>query len=246
MLIKLFKYDFTALGRLLAPISGVLLILSAALGFNLRGEFNLENWTMIPIILGVLLLFLVFFAFMLTFVLTITRFRQNLLGNQGYLSFSLPVSTAEHITSKFLASLLWFILIGIVSGACFFIVATLSTPEILRKLTLPYIRQFLAELDLTISLTDVLITLLLSASSGLLHLYASIAIGHLWQKHSTLLGIIAYVVLSIINSRVLFYLSRTPFFAAHYTGASIAFYLVFSLIYAFICWIILERRLNLE
>ena len=55
MLIKLFKYDFTALGRLLAPISGVLLILSAALGFNLRGEFNLENWTMIPIILGVLL-----------------------------------------------------------------------------------------------------------------------------------------------------------------------------------------------
>jgi hypothetical protein len=106
--------------------------------------------------------------------------------------------------------------------------------------------QFLAELDLPISLTDVLITLLLSASSGLLHIYASIAIGHLWQKHSTLLGIIAYVVLSIINSRVLFYLSRTAFFAAHYTGASIAFNLVFSLIYAFICWIILERRLNLE
>ncbi|MBQ9009348.1 MAG: hypothetical protein IJ088_08475 [Clostridia bacterium] len=246
MLIKLIKYDLRAMGRLLAPISGVLLILSVVLGFNLRGQFDTENWTLIPIILGVLIVFLVFFALMLTFVLTISRFKQNLFGNQGYLSFALPVSTAEHIAGKFIASFLWFILIAAVSCLSFYLVTTISTPALVRKLAFPYIRQYLEANNISIPVPEILLATLTMAIHGLFHLYAAICIGHLWQKHSTLLGIIAYVVLSVLTSRLLFYLSGTPLFAGHYLTGTVVFYLVFSAIYAFICWIVLERHLNLD
>ncbi len=234
------------MGRLLAPISGVLLILSIALGLNLRGQIDAENWTQIPFILGILLVFLIFFAFMLTFVLTITRFKQSLFGNQGYLSFALPVSTVEHILSKFLASILWFILIAAVSCLSFYLVATISTPKLLRNLSLPYIRRILAENHITVPVSGIMLVMLITAIHGLFHIYASISIGHLWQRHSTLFGIIAYVAMSIITSRLFFVFAVTPLFASNYVLGYSLFHLVISLIYAVICWIILERRLNLE
>ena len=46
-------------------------------------------------------------AILLTIYLLVERFYHNLLGNEGYLMFALPVSTSEHIIAKILTALIW-------------------------------------------------------------------------------------------------------------------------------------------
>nr|MBP9921366.1 ABC transporter permease [Proteiniclasticum sp.] len=43
----------------------------------------------------------------MTFILIVTRFDRNLLGDEGYLMFTLPAKTSTLITAKLLTAILW-------------------------------------------------------------------------------------------------------------------------------------------
>lgn len=45
-------------------------------------------------------------AFVLTLIIQIQRFSKNLLGDEGYLMFTLPASVSQHITAKLVVAVL--------------------------------------------------------------------------------------------------------------------------------------------
>ena len=110
MLGKLMKYDLRSGIRTFALIWIGLAALAAINGLTLRIAFDgdiqseLANFiiTVLPMVLLVAL-YVAMGIFMLVFI--INRFYKGLLGDEGYLMFTLPVSVSEHIGSKLLTSI---------------------------------------------------------------------------------------------------------------------------------------------
>ena len=122
MLRKLLKYDFKSIARILLPIYGACLVVSVLLGAQ-SGSRSVS-----PAILSIFIaLFTV--AIILTIVLVIQRFYQNLLGPEGYLMFTIPASTSTHILEKVLLALVWGLLGSLVIFLASFLILILD-PEV--------------------------------------------------------------------------------------------------------------------
>lgn len=120
MLAKLIKHEFKATARIFLPILGTVLVLTgaAALTVKLGGILVLPGGTgwggpVLGLASGLLCL-LTFIAMMAMMtaavVVTIQRFYKNLLGDEEYLMFTLPVTPAQHITAKLAVGTVWTLL----------------------------------------------------------------------------------------------------------------------------------------
>lgn len=117
MLKKLLKHEFRATARIFAPVFGATLILSgiSLIVVLLGGILVLPGGTglgspIFGLFSGILLLLtiLALFALMVCAMLvTLQRFYKNLLGDEGYLMFSLPVTPAQHIAAKLIVGTIW-------------------------------------------------------------------------------------------------------------------------------------------
>ena len=129
MLKKLMKYEFKATGRVYLPLFAALIILA---GVNRLLMFlNLETPGEIGIVISVILIIGIF---VLTLILTIQRFRQNLLSNEGHLMMTLPVSTDSLILSKLFVSAVWTVASTIVVALAIMIMA--ATKDFLEQLVI--------------------------------------------------------------------------------------------------------------
>lgn len=112
MLIKLLKHEFRATGRIMLPM--YLVLLATAAGSNLVGRGMLESDIAVLSLLSVLIVIAfgiaIFGVFVMSFVLMIQRFYKNLLQDEGYLMFTLPVSVHQHVWAKLIVSAVWFVL----------------------------------------------------------------------------------------------------------------------------------------
>ena len=110
MLRKLLKHEFRATGRIMLPMYLILLV--TAVGSNFAGRRMMGSQSNILNVLAVLIVMAFGFAiagvFVMAFVLMIQRFYKNLLQDEGYLMFTLPVSVHQHIWSKLIVSAVWF------------------------------------------------------------------------------------------------------------------------------------------
>ena len=122
MLDKLIKYEFKATGRVFLPLYGVILIVALVhrlFGTNTRGMFEQVN--QIGYITTTALVALFIALCIMTLVLTVQRFKNNLLGDEGYLMFTLPTTSRKLIMSKFIVALTWVVLSTIVGVVAFLI-----------------------------------------------------------------------------------------------------------------------------
>ena len=111
MLSKLLKYDFKSTGRTFLPIYGALLItsfLTRLFVFN-KDFSNSFFLSLFQVVISSLFGFLLMAVCILTLVVSLQRFYKNLLGEEGYLSMTLPVLPWQHILCKSLTSLVWYI-----------------------------------------------------------------------------------------------------------------------------------------
>lgn len=125
MLRKLLKYEFKSTGRTFLPIYGALLItafLTRLFVFN-KDFSNSFFLGIFQVEISSLFGFLLMAVFILTLVVSLQRFYKNLLGEEGYLSMTLPVKPWQHICCKSLTSLVWYILSGIAAILAFVILA---------------------------------------------------------------------------------------------------------------------------
>ena len=151
MLGKLFKYEFRAVARTLVPLYLATLVLALVNGFATR--FDNSFFT------GLMIFALTAFGiaiFVVTIVLIIQRFWNNLLKDEGYLMFTLPVSPYELIASKLLSALIWIILgavVGVASMLVWFIPLNLDAlAELFRNFGqfMRELARYLSEVDISV------------------------------------------------------------------------------------------------
>lgn len=197
MLRKLLKHEFRATGRIMLPMYLVLLV--TALGSNLAGRKLLDGPDILNT-LGVLIVMAFGFAIcgvlLMSFVLMIQRFYKNLLQDEGYLMFTLPVSVHQHIWSKVIVSAVWFIATVLAIIAASLIVAFQG--GFLREL-LDFLRYFFEGLQKlkinealngTVYLVEFAVLMFLSLAAFSLQFYAALAAGHSRANHKMLWSVV--------------------------------------------------------
>lgn len=268
MLRKLLKYEIKATARTLLPLYGVLLIFAAI--SKIMIEVSPNSWNAPQAISMFAYISVLVGTMVMTFIVMIQRFYKNLLSDEGYLTFTLPTAPWKHIVSKLMISMMWMIASGIIAVMSIFIFAINEIPfnDLVRGFTelWEHFGQYF-DTSVFLMLVEFLLFAVIALASGILIIYASIAIGHLASQHKVLASLGAFIVLNTL-SQILFAVSgsipfithfftiaeyRTPDFIAtidastHFAlGFGIIFFAILSTLYFVITNAILSKRLNLE
>ncbi len=266
MLTKLIRYEMKAFGRIILPLYAATIGMALIMGLGIRvlDEDVYSN------ILGALIIMifttLILVTIVMTGVLCVQRFYSNLLGNEGYLMFSLPVGTHHLIMAKVIGSLIWTFL-GVVAGAC--------TVMAMGMMAIPLsdLMDFFKRVGLNLRLMSFengwgqvivwMIIVILAFTDFLMQIYTAISIGHQWTNHRIMGGVLAFFGINTVQSII----SRIITQIGKYTGLTglifsqaeevsmslwklqgmtIVSEIVTIAIYGVITWYILDRRINLE
>ncbi|HCT16703.1 MAG TPA: hypothetical protein DIW36_04790 [Ruminococcaceae bacterium] len=107
MLGKLLKHEFIATGRIMGALYAVVAVIMA---YVLGSYYISKDTATTGQMLGITVLLLISScSFILTAVVMIVNFQRSLYGEQGYLSFTLPVKGSTLLFSKIIASTVWFV-----------------------------------------------------------------------------------------------------------------------------------------
>ena len=193
MLGKLLKHEFRATTRVMLPLYLVLLAISLCGNFATRVMEHSSSQLLN--LVGSLTIFAFFIGLiavsLMSLYLMISRFHKNLLTDEGYLMFTLPVSVHGLIVSKIIVSTVWFILTGVVDVLAFlflfFRVGYVQTfflglERLLKDMTSYY------AVNLTTMGLELLVLSILSCAAFCLLVYASAALGHSFANHKILLS----------------------------------------------------------
>ncbi len=135
---KLLKYDMRAIGRSFWIIALSMLGISVAGGAAMRfiNEYSSNTASDLPgifalIYVGAILFLIICFSALIlsltvTEILLIARFYKNFFTDEGYLTFTLPVTRRQLLFSKFLNALIWLSLHALLLIASFAILITIG------------------------------------------------------------------------------------------------------------------------
>lgn len=211
MLSKLFKYEIKATGRIFLPLFLALLMFAGIT--RVISAIGPEKWATPAVISMAVYLIIMVGIFVMTFLMMIQRFYKNLLSEEGYLMLTLPVKPWKHIVSKLLVSMLWMVASGITALISILIIALKQgdITEIARQFSAFY-QQVFAQLGSSVYLLsfEIIIGILISLASGILIIYAAIAIGHLFSRHKILASFGAFIVLNTLSQILFTLISLTP------------------------------------
>ncbi len=261
MLSKLLKYEWKATSRICLPIYGGVLLLALVNRFL----FNANDFALPQAIGGTLYSGFIVAAFVVTFIILIDRFYKSLLGDEGYLMFTLPVTPGRHIMAKAIIALVMSALTVIAVFLSMFLMA--GDMEALQQFW-DGIQQFFGEVHVGNGvgyLIESVVVVILFAAVSVLFVYLCIAIGHLAKSHRVAVAVGAFFVLTIILeslvtaigdligenglNQIYHRLINTfgDFGTVHFVlVVVILIQLVFGAIYFFATRYILSNKLNLE
>ena len=133
---KLLKYDMQPIWRIWVWMAVAVVLVSFPCAFGMRlmvSELSSSSPRVllaIPGYLGFLLNYFVVAAFLVaTEVLVFLRFYKHFFSDQGYLTFTLPVSRAKLFASKTVNAMLWMVFSAGVVGICAFEYVLIVPPE---------------------------------------------------------------------------------------------------------------------
>ncbi len=261
MLAKLLKYELKSTARSFLPLYGGLVGLSIITAFFYHLQ---ENMQWLFGIATALLFALMFGTMVFTLVVIIQRFYNNLLKDEGYLMFALPVKTGSLIGSKLIASVIW-VLAGILVACISFIVfmfgvSGLSISEIVPMLKDVFSHEF-APLWYALQnnigikfglIIEMLIAAIVYLVAFILQLYTAMSIGQLppFAKHKVGFAVLAYIAIYVLIQMLL-----TPFgFMTANITPSVQFLTnlilisngILAVVFYLVTYFILKKKLNLE
>ena len=210
MLSKLLKYEFKATCRIYGGLYLAILAAAALLGAFFRFPALASDFPIV-VVTTVYLMLCVAIA-VITALTIIQRFTRNLLGREGYLMHTLPVTPAQLILSKLISSTVWLlcsILVIALSLGVFFLCGMLNVNGIFSDWA-GAVRDFRLLADILQRVLNVSgFMLLLTAIEWLatlvcsiLCLYTACMIGHQFKQHFALVGIAAFVGLNVVQNRL--------------------------------------------
>lgn len=200
MVKKLFKHEFLAYARVMSVVYIILFTIAAA---GRMIQFLEADSIPYRIIFGMSILtyaICIYGVIGFTVVMAVIRFYKHLFSSEGYLSFTLPVTTTQHIIVKAVTAVCMEIitLIMVLLSGCI-----LSAGELLVEIfkALIYLIQKAFELAGPHAIAfagELSVILLLECFSGIMLYYTCICIGQLFSKHRILAAVGAYAVYYIL------------------------------------------------
>lgn len=203
MLTKLVKYEFKATAKFFALLYGIFIAVAAALCLSValfggtKALIESELAGAQAVIIGWLFIAFVILA-MAAPVYAIVRFKKSLLGSEGYLMNTLPVSPEQNIASKLIVSSVWTIIGSaiVIFSVVFMVMQGLSSAGLFDF----YTDWGEAELSFDAKSVAQYVLLLLNTPRLYLSFYAAMAIGHSFNGKKVLKSFGFYVLISIVCS----------------------------------------------
>ena len=195
MLSKLLRHEFRATGRIMLPVYALLLVScgGCTLFGRLLGRYPESTvLSVVQTVFATLFGVTTFGMLLLTLVLMVYRFYKNLMTDEGYLMFTLPVSRSQLVLSTVLAALAWMAEISVVGRENVFSLIAQG----LRSL-----RQHLSG-NLTGCAAALVVLCLVSCLVSFLKFYAAISLGHSFSNHKVLLSVVFYIGFGIVTQTI--------------------------------------------
>ena len=254
MLIKLMKQEFRAKTKLLTPIMIAFLLFSV-----LFRVFTTTDVDELPAILTVAFggITIVFVLLCYTVVLaplfvSLKRFEKSLFSDEGYLSNTLPVTAFQHILSKIITTIVWYIITvaTIIAGVAIIFVENKSEPDFV-----PGVKSLLKNLgeafrEDTFESVSLLLVLILGFLILYGIMYFSTALANsmqnnkkIWEFCLVFLVGILYVAIIV---KFIFVFDNNDVSGKAGMAILLAYHLVFCIAIYFATNYVMKHRLNLE
>ena len=197
-MLKLLKYEWKACARICLPLYGGVLLLSL-INNLMMAEPVMDILYGIPTMLVSMLYFGVMVAVsVVTTVILIQRFYKNLLGDEGYLMFTLPVTVSQHIWSKAIIALAMSVLsmLSAVLSISLMAGGFGETFGWIAAFFKSFVSAFTTDANTVLYTLEGMIWLILLGLASVLFIYLCMALGHLARKHRVLMAVVWYFVLT--------------------------------------------------
>lgn len=198
MLGKLMKHEFKATSRILVPLYLVLIFMSIINRFLFQTGVKEGVFAFFTGLLMITQIMLIVAILITTAIFMVIRFYKNLLSDEGYLMFTLPVNTHQLIISKLVVTMIWiFVSIIAILSSLYIVFATSGSIELIVR----EIQRALTELNVisggnsVLLIVELILMVIVSVVSNILMVYASIAIGQLFSKHKIIASFVSYAVI---------------------------------------------------
>lgn len=267
MLGKLFKYDFKAVSRYLIPLFGLLLVSTCGTKLTLELPENIIVNIFRTLFIFAYVISLIAIAVGAMIILML-HFYKNLMTDQGYLSFTLPVTPTSHLLSKLLNGTLWILLtfLAILLSVLLLVAGHVGASE--WAIIKDAFSELMAELNLmgfqkSQLLFYLIIFPLAGAIGSQISIYFCICAGQLFSGHRVIGAFVFYFAVYVVNQigqAILLLLNNNIFEDLAYSptalsaGKVVGSMLIESLLFSIVLYIIqfflarylLNRKLNLE
>lgn len=197
MMNKLLKYECMAVGRILVPIwvgTAVFSLLSALMT-RLNNSFSnvvgMPVTSVLETFFEILTALFIFATIAACVILNIQRF-YKLLGDQGYLMFSLPATPWQHMAAKLLCACGTTIASILIAIGCIW----MANPDGESAAAQAFSIQF--SVQNILGSVFLVLLMVLSLISAYLYLYLCMAIGSRWPQQRMLASVATYFVLGFI------------------------------------------------
>ena len=239
MLGKLFKHDFHSLSRVLVPthlaILAATVIATLGFAFNIRSSYSsfdssvaMQSLHLISALVSGFMLVAIFASVFLVAFIIFQRFYKSFMSDEGYLTFTLPVTTSQLLWSKLLTAGLWTIINAVVITFCILIFVAFGTSDtsFYNAEAFQVLGRAIAEMNaalgsrLVLPIIEFVILMIVGIAYSVLEIYLSLILGGIMsQKHKILAAIAAYfginIVVGIISSII-----QTAFMAQLVTNSA--------------------------
>lgn len=201
MLGKLLKYELKATSRVFIPLYIAILVVSIVNGLSLNLEIlNIQG------LATIVLMCLFISLFVITIVVTIQRFNKNLLKDEGYLMFTLPVSSKHLVLSKYLTSLIWTFLSFIVALLSFTIIFTIATygdfnySYFINEFNLLFSNML--NLNILGQFLKIILLMIISYTIFIFNVYLALSVGQLpiFNRFRNVSSFIGFLVINLLIS----------------------------------------------
>ncbi len=196
MVKKLFKHEFLAYARVMSIVYIILLTVATANRIIQFFEADTVAYSIINVFSWITYFISVFMVFIFAFWMNIVRFYRNLFSGEGYLTFTLPVTTTQHILVKSVTALcvgVATVIVALITGCI--VTAGELLVEIWKAIAFLMEEAFgNAGIQFVFIAIDVIVFLLVGSYTSILLYDMFISIGQLSKKNRILSAVGAYFV----------------------------------------------------
>lgn len=206
MLRKLLKHELKDTAKLLIPLNLTLIVITIIGSFILQKDFlQNDSFELLTVAYMILYILSIVAVFITTVIYLIQHYYKTMYSDQGYLTHTLPVSSASIINTKLLVTCCWLVLMGIV--ALISMVILVGSAIGMDWSTIP-LDLLWEELYLTFGMNIGLLMLVLAIDTilstilSILTIFSSLAIGQLFNTRRILGAVAAFIGFSVITNGI--------------------------------------------